>query len=426
MLAAHPRRNRLEMQQLLRIFYRYGVSMTGPAAVSAAHFVASLIVLRTLHPGAFGQFSFLLVIVPFGLSAVAALLSAPAAQTRGKVERVACAEIRTLQKVSFGISLICGLCVGALMYSIQATPKAAFWFGLYGFAFTQRGFARALANVRASYLRVAASDVLYAVVLTGGLVWLALAGTLDVEGGARVFAVAAFLCLVPFGRGYLREFAGALKNGALAHYAPIWRDVTRWSFLGVALTEVTVNAHAYLVTFFAGPKAFGLLAVGALFMRPASLVQSTLPEIDMPLMSKSLAQQDTDGAFRIVREFRIVGLLALAATMALAAGVMHWFPGFVLKKGYDANDVWIVLAFWTAITGLRALRTPEAVFLQAANRYPALARISVVSGIVSLVATLSLLFACGPVASLGGILLGEVAIVIAIFPLTRTYRAGHA
>jgi len=72
------------------------------------------------------------------------------------------------------------------------------------------------------------------------------------------------------------------------------------------------------------------------------------------------------------------------------------------------------------------LRTPDAVFLQAANCYPALARISAISGIVSLTATLTLLFAVGPIASLGGILLGEVAIVLTIFPMTRRYRVAHA
>ena len=60
-----------------------------------------------------------------------------------------------------------------------------------------------------------------------------------------------------------------MRSGRIRDYAPIFRDLTRWSLLGVVFTEVTVNAHAYLVTFIAGPGAFALLALGMLLMRPA-------------------------------------------------------------------------------------------------------------------------------------------------------------
>jgi hypothetical protein len=414
------------MRQFLKSCYRYGLSMTGPAAVSAAHFLSSLIVLAVLRPDAFGQFSFLLVIVPFGLGIVAALLNAPAAQTRGKDPATAAAEIRILQKVSLAVSLAAGVAVGVLMGAIHAPPWAALWFGIYGLGFTRRGFVRALANVRAQYGRVAFSDILYAVLLVAGLAALMLAGRFDVTGGAFCFAAAALISLLPFGRTDGGALAGALSHASFADYLPIWRAVTRWSLAGVVLTEVTINAHAYLVTFFAGPRAFGLLAVGALFLRPASLTLSALPEIDLPLMNRHIAAGDVAGAFKVVRDFRIVAFAALAVTVMLAIAVMVWFPQFVLKKGYDESGVWAVLIWWIAIVALRALRTPEAVFLQAANRYPALARISMVSGAVSLAATTALLFAFGPVASLGGILLGEVAIVAMIFPLAWSFRTAHA
>ena len=67
-----------------------------------------------------------------------------------------------------------------------------------------------------------------------------------------------------------------------------------------------------------------------------------------------------------------------------------------------------MLAFWVAITLLRVLRTPEAVFVQATGNYPALARISGFAGAVTLAVTLVLLMAFGPIASLGGVVAGEV------------------
>ncbi|MDB5739785.1 MAG: hypothetical protein JWP16_825, partial [Alphaproteobacteria bacterium] len=50
---------------------RYAVSAAGPLAVSAAHFLASLIFLRLLTAREFGLFSFVMVVVSFGMSATA-------------------------------------------------------------------------------------------------------------------------------------------------------------------------------------------------------------------------------------------------------------------------------------------------------------------------------------------------------------------
>ncbi len=82
----------LRVKALLRTGYRYSLSVVGPVTVSAAHFIASLIFLRLLQADEFGQFSFLLIIVPFCLGAAGALLGAPASLTRGKDEDTAAEE----------------------------------------------------------------------------------------------------------------------------------------------------------------------------------------------------------------------------------------------------------------------------------------------------------------------------------------------
>src|ERR1700757_4146654 len=56
---------------------RYGASASGPAAVSAAHFLASLVFLRNLPALEFGLFSFVMVVVSFGMSLNVSLISVP-------------------------------------------------------------------------------------------------------------------------------------------------------------------------------------------------------------------------------------------------------------------------------------------------------------------------------------------------------------
>jgi len=404
-----------------RTSYRYGVSSLGPVAVSAAHFIASLLFLRMLRPEEFGQFAFLLIVVPFCLGASGALLGAPAFLTRGKPEAIARSEIVTLQKTSIVVSLLAGVVVTGLMATAKAGLVTTLLFGLYGVLQTVRGFARSLSNVHGRIEAVAASDVFYAGLLVAGLVALAFSGGLSMRNAALVLVFATGAAMVPFGAGYIFELVEAAASAGLRSYLPIWRNVTRWSLLGVALTEVAANAHAYLVTFIAGPGAFGLLALGALFMRPASLVLGALPDIDQPVMARRIGQKDLKGAFRVVNEFRTAAGAVLAATILLSVVLVVWFPHLLLKH-YGVPQVLVVLAFWVAITALRVVRTPEAVFVQATGNYPALARISFYAGAVTLAATLALLIAFGPIASLGGVVAGEVVMVVMLFVLTGSWR----
>ena len=66
------------LKPLLATARRYGLSASGPVATSGAHFLASLLFVRSLSAGAFGLFSFVLVIVPFAMSMTGALLIIPA------------------------------------------------------------------------------------------------------------------------------------------------------------------------------------------------------------------------------------------------------------------------------------------------------------------------------------------------------------
>ena len=211
----------LQARPLLRTTFRYSLSTVGPVCVSAAHFAASLIFLRLLQAAEFGQFSFLLIVVPFCLSAAGALLGAPASLTRAKDDATASAEIATLQKTSLLVAAVAGLVVAFLMLSTSATPAEAALFGLYGAGATLRSFARSLANVRAQLLRVAGSDIVYAALLVAGLVGLIATGHLTMASAAVVLALAALAGFVPFGWSYLGELIRAAATPALLRYLPM-------------------------------------------------------------------------------------------------------------------------------------------------------------------------------------------------------------
>jgi O-antigen/teichoic acid export membrane protein len=237
--------------------------------------------------------------------------------------------------------------------------------------------------------------------------------------------LAALVALLPFGLRFFRTQLAAL-HGNPNRYWPIFRDVTRWSLSGVVLTELTVNAHAYFVTFICGPGAFALLALGMLLMRPASLMQSALPDLERPAMARAIAADDSVALSRIQRQFTFGLSAAWLANIALCAALLAFMPALVVKQSYGMENVIAVASICALIMTVRALRTPPAVLLQAAGRFKELAGIGASSAAVSCAATLALLLLAGPIASMGGILLGELVILAGCYSGVRNWKLAHA
>jgi len=404
---------------------RYGVSSFGPVAISGAHFLASLMFLRAFSRTEFGLFSLLLTIVPFCLSISGALVGASFARAAVHANDLGDGMLATHLKVSRLFSLVAGLIVFALFHISDSGSPVDMLLGAYAGLMTLRWFARNVGYVQCAPLRVAMSDAVYAGALVTGLLTLHAAHHFDATSAGLVLLVAAGAGLIALGRNYLAHTISPGSQGSLRAFGSVWRDLARWSVLGVCLTEVTVNAHAYFVTFVFGPASFAVLAVGSLMLRPVVLVLSALPDLERPEMARRIAVGDGRGALRTVKEFRTAAGAVWFATIMLAGAVMAWFPHLVLKHGYDESQVLIVLGLWAAITAVRLARTPESVLLQAAGQFQSLAGAGAWAAAASLVVTIALALTFGPIASLGGILFGDLVMTGRIFALSRRWKLRH-
>lgn len=409
-----------------RTALRHGLTALGPIAVSGAHFAASVVFLRALAPAQFGLLSFVFVVVPFCLSATGALLGAPLVTAIKNGAKVDEAELALYLKANLVVSALAALIVAGMLGLGGAPLAVCAVAGIYAAAMTTRWFARCFTYVTHGAMRPIASDLLYSAVLCAGLAALYLTHRLSLLDATEMLALAAVLSIPAFGWNYLFRQLRPGKGGSLLRYGAVWRDVTRWSLMGVALTEMTANAHAYLVTFVSGPQAFAVLAVGALLMRPASLVLSALPDLERPAMARKLAAGDRAGALRSVKDFRTACGAVWLLTIALAGILLMWFPHLILKKGYDESQVLAVVAICALIVAVRTLRGPESVFLQAAGEFRRLAGASLWSSGVSLAVTFVLLLVAGPIVSLFGILAGDAVMTARIFRLTHVWKAAHA
>jgi peptidoglycan biosynthesis protein MviN/MurJ (putative lipid II flippase) len=169
-----------------------------------------------------------------------------------------------------------------------------------------------------------------------------------------------------------------------------------------------------------------LLALGQLLMRPISLVQGTLPDIERPVMTRQIKAGDMPGLQKVTSEFRWALLAVWLGTVLLATVLLLWFPGLLLRDHYGARDVIVVTAISAVIMLARNFRAPLGTLLQAAGEFKALAHISSYTSLVSILATLVLLIAFGPIYSLGGILLGELVTWYRCHRLVAQWRTDHA
>lgn len=410
---------------LLSLVLRYVFNTLGPISIAGAHFLTSLIFLRFLPQAQFGLFSFVLVVVPFALSMTGALFGAALVNSANGKAPMTASELAAYMKANLVFAALAAAVIFGLMIAGTASLSLAAIIALYGALMCIRWFARCHAYAIHQMPRAIVSDLIYSSILTMGVLALAFTHDLTPIHAGSVLVFCSACAVIGFGSEFLRAQTTALWEGSLRAFLPIWRDLARWSLLGVISTELTANAHAYLVTLISGPKAFALLALGSLFMRPASLVMTALPDAERATMARALNAGRFGEAMRAVFQFRIAGLTVLAGTSVLAAIIMIWFPQLILKRGYDETSVVTVICIWVAVMAIRALRTPESVLLQAGREFKPLASASVNSSVISLVFTSVLLFAFGPIVSLGGVLGGEAVMALQIFAQARRWRAQH-
>ncbi len=408
--------------RLLGFGARYAISTLGPVSTSAAHLLASILVFHALPPAEFGLLSFVIVIVSFWLSMSGSLLGAPAAITAASRRQGQWLELPTLLSANIGLSLLAVIAIALLLLAVGSTLPCAILFGFYGGQMSVRWFARGYNYATQKPARAAISDFVYAATLTTGLIFLAAADEITNLHVAIAMIVSASAGLCASGRPFLRDQLAAIRFPTFRGYGKLWRELTRWALLGVVSTELSANAHVYIVTLFCGPRIFALLALGSLLMRPVSLSLSALSDLERPTIASNLAKKNYREAFYITKIFRAAGLSLWLLTLALTAGLLYAAPDFILRGRYNISDAAMVAALWVAIMFVRVWRTPESVLLQASRQFRPLANASVESSVLSLALTLILLQLAGPIGALGGVLISDIYMTARIYYQGRRLR----
>lgn len=394
----------------------YGFALAGPVGGAGAQFLLSLVLLRLLDTASFGRFALLLVVAQFSWGLWSALFCAPLPRllndgdAAGKNMAIASIMLVNLVGVAAALPVF-----AAIAHLLGETGWTALAFGAFISFSLLRWFARALAYAHGFQRKVVLSDAIYAAILIGGTAWLALAPGASTLRAYGVLALSMLVALVPFGLSYIPTSLAGRTALHFAAYGPIWRDYTRWSLFGVATSELTANAHAYMVAFFFGPGAFAPIAATALMIRPVAVATNALIEFERARMARTSGPDRRSELLAAMRFFRAIIVLIVVGTAA-TAGLLLWYdPQIVYPASYGQTLLALGTTLWFATVAARVLPFPESALLQSLGAFRPLAMTGLWSALVSCVSVAIILVLAPPIWSIAGVLLGHALGAILIW-----------
>lgn len=395
----------------------------GPGTVAFAHLLQSLLLVRHLDRADFGTFSFIFATVAFSWAICSALFCVPlasllfkaAAEERSQIEASVATTNLLVAALSMPIFMAIGLAAGL-------GHVAAMLLGAFNGMTQLRWFGRAQAYCHGRQLRSVSSDLLYGFVLIAALGIMAALDLFSLTESFLAMAVAAFAGLLPLSRSLLRTLQPLrlVRNSKL--YWSHSRSNVGWTLLYPLATEVTANAHVYIVSIMAGPSAFSTLAATALLLRPMTLISTSVRDVERPRLARVAASSDGLEMVATMRRVRLLLVAVWVATVSLTVLLFVVDPGLLFPSTYSQRDLVIGATLWSLVGGVAMIRVPESALLQATGSFRGVSLANLAAAVTSIIAVTIIVLLVNPVWTIGGVLAGQLLQASAISHYARRWR----
>ena len=202
----------------------------------------------------------------------------------------------------------------------------------------------------------------------------------------------------------VRGHEGWNAHGAPGVLAKI-AHIGGWAVAGSAIHWAFAQGYIYVVAGTLDLTAVATLSATRLVMMPVNLMSSGVGSMTFPTVSRWLQHHSVKTVF-----FRLLLLASGIAGLGLIyLGIMwllrDWIFTYVIKGHFDHRDT--LLVFWSCICLLMAMR--DQMFLPAARgKFQAMAWLTFVTAIVSLLTSFLCMRAFGVVGAVAGVLAGEL------------------
>lgn len=411
-------------KRFIEAIKRVGLSTGGSIAIAASNFLLTLVLIGKLESNDFGFFAFCMAIINFSYSVSNAMVCTPlsiyVSQSNPHEKN-----FYYLRQVNLMLAIITAVAIFllGLLYHIELSSSALMAMAaVFGGI---RWFDRAVMFSTLQKGLAGIADLLQASILTIATVLLFLADPVSLSTAATVLLLSLLVSVLVLRR--VQKPDRRLDKAPWSSiwlYRYTWKKHARWTMLGVVTTELTANGHIYVVTFLAGPVAFAPIAVVATIWRPLLTIFSALTLAERPAMAKALGNRDYAAAKRILQLFTNVTWIVFILNAICAVSAWLWAKYAALPLPYSYEHLLQAGGLWSVVMILRAMRTPPSVYIQAAARFKELAQTSFWAAPLSLILSALLTFLIGPIASIAGIIAGEIAMAFLVLRLAKEIRDG--
>lgn len=384
------------------------------AAYALSSFLLGYLLLLEGNQQQYGAFAFYLLLQAFGYSLVNALFGAPLL-IAGRDCAVAATGLNPMLRLALLLALLCAAVQALVLWWQGIASDVIVLLAVSAAVLLLRWFCRCVQQNDAPN-RVILADLSFSMVALLGAVVLWQEGVLSLANLSQLVLLAALVSLLPAWRLLWTVFKAD----------PDWR---LWSagfarqgkpaLAGVVTVEVTANFHQYMLMLLQGATALAPIAAAGLFLRPMTLVQSSLSQIERPRLARAAAAADWLSLQRTWRSFLWLSVLAFLLNL-LVVLMLLWLAPARLWPDLATLPHFIACGCFVAATALlRSLRGPASTLLQAFDQFHFLASVTWRASLITVPLVLLGIYSGGFFGALLAMLLGECAVAI---PILRQCR----
>ncbi len=377
------------------------------SAYALSSFLLGWLLLLQGNNTVYGAFAFYLVLQAFAYSLSNALFGAPLliASRHGEVSP---GTVRPMLALAFLLALLFAAVQGVVLWLQGVAADAVVLLLCSSVLLQLRWFCRCVQQNDAP-AQVIAADLSFSLTALAGaaLIWWLQWVTISSSG--LILMVAAIAGLWPC-RRLLQAAVQARSDWRLCRHG--YQQQGKPALFGVLTAELTANSHQYLIVLLQGAAAFAPVAAAGLFLRPMTLVQSSLAQIERPRLARAAAAADGATLRALWRSFIWLNLLAFVLNLLVLLLLLWLAPTWLWPEQSSWSSFIACVGFIAAAALLRSIRSPACTLLQAVDQFHYLARVTWRASLVTLPLVLLGLYCGGLWGALFAMLLGECAVAI--------------
>lgn len=383
-------------------------------AYALSSFVLGYLLLLQGNNQLYGAFAFYLLIQAFAYSLINALFGAPLLIAY-RDEKVDPTGLNPMLRLVMLLAVLCALLQALLLKQQGISIDEMSLLAVSSVLLQLRWFFRCVQQ-NGDPEQVMLADGWFSLVALFGAASLSLQGMVSLWSLSLLLLFATVVSLLPSGR----------LLWTILCASPDWRLWSRGftqqgkpALTGVVTVEATTNIHQYLIVLIQGSAALAPVAAAGLFLRPMTLVQSSLAQIDRPRLARAAVAADWFQLLHIWRLFLRLSLLAFVVNLVVLVFLLWIDPATLWPDLATLAHFILCGSFVAAAALLRSLRGPASTLLQAFDQFQFLADVTVRASLVTVPLVLLGILVGGIFGALAAMVLGECLVAI---PILRRCR----